>query len=211
MSFLTSWIQQLILVVIMATFLDLLLPNNTMQRYVRLVMGLVILMLILSPLLTLLKSDWDVNNALQEEQETFGGELESMPRIQEKVNHMQHQQQQWIGENVQKKIETDIEAAVERQFDVLIEDVAVTLTDEGNQVAINEMVLIVENEKSTRDEMTSVTPIRIDVSDEQDAKEVSSNLQTDASRQFTEMRKWLARQWLLEENNIHVVRAGEEG
>mgnify|MGYP001384016954 CR=1 FL=1 len=211
MGFLASWIQQLILVVIMATFLDLLLPNNAMQRYVRLVMGLVILMLILSPLLTLLKNDWDINSVLQVEQETVGGELESMPQIEERVGRLQQQQQQWVDENVQKRVETEIEAAVEQQFDVPVEDVYVSLTDDDHQTAINDIVLTIDNDKSASEKIVAVDPIDIDVSDTQETKEAFSNEQMNESPQFTTIRKWLAQQWLVEESNIHIKRVGEEG
>lgn len=211
MAFLASWIQQLILVVIMAAFLDLLLPNNAMQRYVRLVMGLVILMLILSPLITLFKNDWDINSVLQAEQETVGGELESMPRIEEKVSHLQQQQQQLVEENVQKRVETEIAAAVEQQFDVPVDNVAVSFTDDGNQTAIHEIVLTIGNDQSTSEKIVAVDPIRIDVNDTQQAKEVSANEQTYESPHFTTIRKWLAQQWLVEESNIHFMRVGEEG
>jgi len=51
MEALGLWLKQIILVVLLATFIDLLLPNRTMQRYVKLVVSLFILMTILSPVL----------------------------------------------------------------------------------------------------------------------------------------------------------------
>lgn len=57
MEALGEWLRQIILVVLLATFIDLLLPNRTMQRYVRLVVSLFILMTILSPVLQLLGSN----------------------------------------------------------------------------------------------------------------------------------------------------------
>jgi stage III sporulation protein AF len=57
MEALGGWLKQIILVVLLATFIDLLLPNRTMQRYVRLVVSLFILMTILAPVLQLLGSN----------------------------------------------------------------------------------------------------------------------------------------------------------
>jgi stage III sporulation protein AF len=57
MEALGEWLKQIILVVLLATFIDLLLPNRTMQRYVRLVVSLFILMTILAPVLQLLGSN----------------------------------------------------------------------------------------------------------------------------------------------------------
>ncbi|HZG85119.1 stage III sporulation protein AF [Paenibacillus sp.] len=60
MEALAGWLKQIILVVLLATFIDLLLPNRTMQRYVKLVVSLFILMTILSPVLQLLGSNANV-------------------------------------------------------------------------------------------------------------------------------------------------------
>lgn len=57
MDTLAEWLKQIILVVLLATFIDLLLPNSTMQRYVKLVVSLFILMTILTPVMNLLGSN----------------------------------------------------------------------------------------------------------------------------------------------------------
>ena len=53
MEALAAWLKQIIVVVLLATFIDLLLPNRTMQRYVKLVVSLFILMTILTPVMQL--------------------------------------------------------------------------------------------------------------------------------------------------------------
>ncbi|WP_199620170.1 stage III sporulation protein AF [Paenibacillus alkalitolerans] len=57
MDALAAWLKQIILVVLIATFIDLLLPNRSLQRYVKLVVSLFILMTILSPVMNLLGSN----------------------------------------------------------------------------------------------------------------------------------------------------------
>jgi stage III sporulation protein AF len=60
MEALTGWLTQIVLVVLLATFIDLMLPNRTMQRYVKLVVSLFILMTILSPVLQLFGANANV-------------------------------------------------------------------------------------------------------------------------------------------------------
>jgi len=55
-----EWLKQLVLIVLLATFIDLLLPNKTMQRYVRTVIGLFLLMVLIGPVFRLLSSDWNL-------------------------------------------------------------------------------------------------------------------------------------------------------
>lgn len=57
MAWLGSWLHELILVVLMAAFVEMLLPSKSMERYARLVLSLLILLAMLSPLISLLKGD----------------------------------------------------------------------------------------------------------------------------------------------------------
>lgn len=47
-------VRNIAIVILLAAFLEMLLPNNSMQRFVRLVMGLFVLMAVLSPVANLL-------------------------------------------------------------------------------------------------------------------------------------------------------------
>ncbi|WP_413407989.1 stage III sporulation protein AF [Paenibacillus amylolyticus] len=57
MGWLSNWLQELIMIVLLVTFVDMLLPNRSMERYVKLVLSLLILLTLLSPITKLLKSD----------------------------------------------------------------------------------------------------------------------------------------------------------
>jgi len=57
MGWLSNWLQELIMIVLLATFVEMLLPNRSMERYVKLVLSLLILLTLLSPLTKLLRSD----------------------------------------------------------------------------------------------------------------------------------------------------------
>ncbi len=57
MGWLSNWLQELIMIVLLATFVDMLLPNRSMERYVKLVLSLLILLTLLSPITKLCGSD----------------------------------------------------------------------------------------------------------------------------------------------------------
>ncbi|WP_438432220.1 stage III sporulation protein AF [Gorillibacterium sp. sgz500922] len=65
MAWLSSWVKEILVVVLIATFADMLLPNKSMQRYVKTVIGLFLLMLLLSPVLRLFRMDWDTDKLLR--------------------------------------------------------------------------------------------------------------------------------------------------
>jgi stage III sporulation protein AF len=61
MTWLAGWLKQIIAIILMAGVIDMLLPNKTMQRYVRLIAGLIILLTLLSPIVNLLQGDFETN------------------------------------------------------------------------------------------------------------------------------------------------------
>ncbi|CAI6055402.1 stage III sporulation protein AF [Cohnella sp. JJ-181] len=63
MEALGGWLRQVVAAVLLAALIDLLLPNRTMQRYVRLVAGLFILLTLAAPLLTWIQGDMDAKLA----------------------------------------------------------------------------------------------------------------------------------------------------
>jgi len=50
----SAWLKGIILIILFATFMDLLLPSSSMQKYVKLVIGLIIIVTMLTPLLVIL-------------------------------------------------------------------------------------------------------------------------------------------------------------
>lgn len=46
----TSWVKNIIFVVLFASFIEILLPNSSMQRFVRVIMGLFIMLAIITPI-----------------------------------------------------------------------------------------------------------------------------------------------------------------
>ncbi|OKP95806.1 stage III sporulation protein AF [Paenibacillus sp. P46E] len=57
MTWLGGWLRELILVVLLAAFVEMLLPSKSMERYARLVLSLLVLLTLLSPIVALLKGD----------------------------------------------------------------------------------------------------------------------------------------------------------
>ena len=58
MAWLAEWLKQIIAIILLAGIVELLLPSNAYQRYVRLVLGLFILLALLSPILSLLQGEF---------------------------------------------------------------------------------------------------------------------------------------------------------
>ena len=63
-SFLREWIQEIVILLVLATFIDMALPNSTLKKYVDYTVGLILLLLLLTPVLKFLDSELDVSAML---------------------------------------------------------------------------------------------------------------------------------------------------
>ncbi|SHM51612.1 stage III sporulation protein AF [Caldanaerovirga acetigignens] len=54
---LSSWIKQVILVVIFTLFVELLMPSNELRKYIKVTLGIIVIIAILNPIISLLKAD----------------------------------------------------------------------------------------------------------------------------------------------------------
>jgi stage III sporulation protein AF len=64
MNWLGSWLKELVVIILFAAFVDILLPNRSLQRYVKAVVGLFILMVLLTPVFQFLQRDWNPEKLL---------------------------------------------------------------------------------------------------------------------------------------------------
>jgi len=144
MQALSELVRNIILIIFLTTFLDLIMPSNTMQRFVKVVMGLFILIAILLPIFNLINKEqnlaafvWqqDEHSALQ-----FNSILEQGEYL-EKANH------DLAWENYRQKIEKQMETVVKELhgLDVTINTKLVPTANENFQELGQEIIVTVNS------------------------------------------------------------------
>ncbi len=93
MTALGDWLKQIILIVLLATIADLLLPTKTMQKYVRMVMGLAVVAAMLQPMVPFFKGDWADQMANASWLESAGQSASPTPSTASLSNVLKRQQQ----------------------------------------------------------------------------------------------------------------------
>ncbi|KAF0197415.1 MAG: stage III sporulation protein AF [Bacillota bacterium] len=71
-AFLREWIQEIVILLVLATFIDLALPNSSLKKYVDYTVGLILLLLLLTPVLKLINSELDVSTRLASAEQHSG-------------------------------------------------------------------------------------------------------------------------------------------
>ncbi|MHA7962789.1 stage III sporulation protein AF [Paenibacillus sp. CAU 1782] len=137
-GWLSQWLRDIVAVILLAAIVELLLPNKAMQRYARLVVGLIILLTILSPVLKLLQEDiggrleagimlWDERSI----QKNTG--MPSLEEITQKASQLQEQRSLEAARMTQRAMEGDIteQLAIVADLDVEKVDVDLLWEDSG--------------------------------------------------------------------------------
>ncbi len=58
---LSDWLRHLVMIILLAAFLDLILPTTSMQKYVRTVLGLIVMLTMLNPITALIQTHFNLN------------------------------------------------------------------------------------------------------------------------------------------------------
>lgn len=115
MGGLAGWLRQIIAVLLLASIVDLLLPNRTMQRYVRLVAGLFILLTVATPVLGWMKGDFGSQLAagLSTVERSPQSAPEQLAMIEAEGEKLRDRQSKQAADLVQTKLAAAIRADVE--------------------------------------------------------------------------------------------------
>ncbi|WP_236639426.1 stage III sporulation protein AF [Pelosinus sp. UFO1] len=71
----TGWVKYIIFVVLFASFLELLLPSSSMQRFVRVIMGLFIMLAIMNPIISIIQNHLIPTNQVPALSTNFGNSI----------------------------------------------------------------------------------------------------------------------------------------
>jgi stage III sporulation protein AF len=106
-SALTNWIRYIVYIILFAAFLELLLPSNRMQRFIRLILGLLIMLAILNPVLSIMHKGMDA-----EALPVFAGSEEKKQAIMEHAKTMARERERLAMEMYKRELIQQMHAMV---------------------------------------------------------------------------------------------------
>jgi stage III sporulation protein AF len=132
-QFLGGWFKQIILVVLLAVFLEFLLPSQTMQKYARLVMGMVLVSVMLIPIAKILHIDMNTveEQVLQFLQQSQASD--SLTDIYQKANEIKQSEQSQTIEEWKQHIEDELKQQIQDQFAVQVRTLDLNIASQKEQ------------------------------------------------------------------------------
>ncbi|WP_339146745.1 MULTISPECIES: stage III sporulation protein AF [unclassified Sutcliffiella] len=205
MSYLTEWITSIILFILLATVVEMLLPNSSMQKYTKLVIGLLLIVVILTPILKLLSTDLDELFAKMTTHSSYTSETNTENLIEMKKKEIQASHAAYILDKAAVLMKEDVEEELRESYGLTVKDLKVVVKNEDQLAEIPieeniESVVILLEKAEQKTAIQVVKPVQIDTSRQKEP--------APSSKEEGKIATFLADRWQLQPTNISVAVEG---
>jgi len=202
---LINWVTQIILFILLATIIDLLIPQTAMKKYIKLVVGLILILILLQPVFYLFQIDIEtaVTEAYQEVQE----ETETHDSVENLIDleksEIQTAQHAYILEEMAVQLESLAEEPLREEFEVEITDMQFQFSDEEELTfeELEEITVYVKETDSEEGSINTVDEVVIDT--EQPVESKASE-----EKNMEPVQLLLMELWELGDKNVTVIWEG---
>ena len=195
MQFVTEWIRNIIVFLLLATMLHLILPNSNLQKYVKFVVSLLLVVLILTPLFKLLQTD--VNEVIANfNEEKYVAEGSVKNSIDSKKKEIQALTRAYSLEEMATKMKKEVGKEFEKKYGMTVSEIQIVAAENTEEV------------KSAKDIQSVVVTLKekekpIEINTKEPPKKVEET--------NVEMKDFFSSRWQLEGKQIQVQMEGRTG
>ncbi|MER3121247.1 stage III sporulation protein AF [Bacillus altitudinis] len=190
MSFLTEWITSIILFILFAIVIDLLLPNSSMQKYAKMVVSLLLIVVMLNPIFALFRADPDqiFSEIMKGKDQAQSEEIKNQVNLEKK--EIQASQRAYILKQMAVQLEKSAKEPLEKEsyemkhVEVLADEEHLDQNMEADQFRIKAVLVPL-----TGDAVETVAKVDIDLSRQ---KEESAGA---AAKEMARVKETLADVW----------------
>ncbi len=188
MSILTEWVTNIIVFILFAIILDMLLPSSTMQKYTKLVVGLLLIAVFITPILSIFNKNF--TSEMQEKlmQSSTGSNPKLENSLESKKKEIEESQQAYILEHMAVQLKNEAEKELMDESNYAIQDIEITLMDKNGEMNAENIetiqVFVAESQESSSEEVQPVKKIEVTIDEKQNEIEntPSSELTTILSK-----------------------------
>lgn len=163
MQLFTDWIMQILVFIVFATIVELLLPSNQMKKYVHLVLGLLLLLLLTKPILHVFSVDVTTITE-QLDQSLFQNEekLEQTKNdIDKQKKDIQATQDAYIWNEVTSQLKQEGNEVLKEKHAAEITELTIETNDENELLLVQCRVSMTAPSENN----DAIEPIEIDIDD----------------------------------------------
>ncbi|SFP23239.1 stage III sporulation protein AF [Salibacterium halotolerans] len=200
-----EWISHLIIFLLAAFLLELLLPSSSFQKYARLVLSFILMLLIIEPLMsfTSIDAEQELKEAMEEWRSESFPQLSMEGEINQQKNEIESGQDAYISKQVSRQLQQESQEEIRSKWGWEVESISAESMDNNKTASFSVDVTLRKAEEGKKDNSV-VDPVHIDV-DKEDRSQKNSSGDTD------QIRAYLSETWGIpkEQVEISIVEEGE--
>lgn len=167
------WIKNIVMVIIFVSFLEILMPDGKIKKYLNLILGFIVMLIILNPIIDFLNNNGELEN------EVFKISSELNKKEYSFINtNIENKQMEQLACLYKNRIEEDIVYRVESKYDVKVTKVNVEIEESTKEkmgdIKRLELSVMGKTEK-TNEEAIPIVKIDISNSEQEDIPKENVN------------------------------------
>jgi len=206
-SFITEWVTNIILFVLLATVVDMLLPNSTFQKYAKMVAGLLLITVILTPVFKL------VNHNFEDVVESAAFKTTDDKNIKNSIEMQKKEIQASLDEYTLNKMAVQMKEEANKelvdQYGVEIETLSITVDHDSEKSFpenLEKLVISLKQGNGEQNENAVEVVKSVEINTQNPNSSESEQIQVDTES----ITSFLANKWDVKDENIDIVTEGGE-
>jgi len=134
MDFIIQWVTQIILFILIAAVIDLLIPSDGMKKYIKLTVGLILIVILLKPVFYLFGTDMEqaIETSINQMEEEYQANETMENQIEFQKKEIQDSQHAYILEQMAVQLENLAEDPLKEQYQAEITNMNFIFQDTEN-------------------------------------------------------------------------------
>lgn len=197
-EFVRSWVIEIVGVIIFTTLFQIIIPSSSMKKYINMIIGLLIILVIMNPFIKILNDNIDIEKTM------FANITEKNYKIKNTTNEdlVKLQQEQTIN-LYKEKIITEIKNLIETNTDYIVCDIDLEIEDDVNNKDFGKLKFIqIDINEAYKDDENSIKVEKIN------SIHITSNNREDFNNSIpvesTKIKNLLYQKYGLYEGNIQI-------
>lgn len=198
---LKGWIIDITIIFVLVSIIEMVIPNNSIKKYINIVTGLLIIIVIITPFINLIYRDYDIDKEvfknLMGQNKTYIEDNSDLIGLQEKQ----------IKEIYIAKMKEDISTVVSEMSDYEVDNIYISIyEDEENYGDVKEMEIVLKEKDLVTDKGTKDTIDVINIEEITVGEEHIEAKQTQLFENSEEIIDALNEKYNVDKSNIRIVK-----
>lgn len=211
-DWINEWVKNIVFVVLLASFVDLLLPNASMQKYARVVLGMLVILIIITPILEVFGDSISISSITKEFESdlTLGNTISTLGSIDSIRQKGEQEYQDNILEQVEVNMKINLKQILEERLNIVINNLILKTEVNSGVWEINQIIIyatINENLNTVKEDsirMVEAVGIKNVVVNNGDSLVITNEIDEENKKIISDIKEIIEDEWNIKKEKIAV-------